>query len=335
MMITQATNHDFAYPPRYHSRMPQTTGDHRLSVLDRIPHAQLERLAHIDFRLYFLGELRRADLVGRFGTGPAGATRDIAMYKELAPGNVDFDVVAKVYMPSPSFAPLFNHAPQRVLTALSQGFGEGTSDTLGPLVRCEFPIALSLPRISVLAPITRAIHRGKAVRLQYHSISSGMSQRELVPLALVDTGVRWHVRAFDRKSDEFRDFVFTRMSEPVVVESSPVLREETAEYDAQWSRVIELELVPHPGHKRPEVARMDYEMCDDVLRIKVRAANVGYMLRRWNVDCSPDHSLDGPEYTLWLRDPLVLYGASNAVVAPGYRDPRVPPSKESHDGTPR
>ena len=28
-------------------------------------------------------------------------------------------------------------------------------------------------------------------------------------------------------------------------------------------------------------------------------------------------------YALWLRDTLALYGASNAVVAPGYHDPRV------------
>jgi hypothetical protein len=46
------------------------------------------------------------------------------------------------------------------------------------------------------------------------------------------------------------------------------------------------------------------------------------MLRRWIVDCSPDHSLRGKEYALWLKDPLVLYGAKNAVVAPGYKDPK-------------
>ena len=36
------------------------------------------------------------------------------------------------------------------------------------------------------------------------------------------------------------------------------------------------------------------------------------MLRRSTIDCSPDHSLRGVEYALWLRDPLTLYGASNA-----------------------
>src|SRR5690606_9937518 len=80
--------------------------------------------------------------------------------------------------------------------------------------------------------------------------------------------------------------------------------------------------VPHPSHPRPEVVRMDYDMPDGVLHVKVRAANAGYMLRMSTIDCSPDHSLEGLEYALWLKDPLALYGARNARLAPGYRDPR-------------
>ena len=302
--------------------MTKSQSDRRLRLLDPLSRAQRERLSHIDFKLYFLGELRRADVVERFETGPAGATRDIALYKDIAPENIDLDNTTKVYRPGPNFSPLFEHSPQRVLTALSQGFGEGIGDQLQPMVRCEFPTALSLPKMSVLAPITRAIHRGMAVRLAYTSVESGRTERELVPLALVDIGIRWHVRAFDRRHRQFRDFVFTRMEEPTILEDSPVLKEETVENDVQWSRIIELDLVPHPAHPRAEVVRKDYEMPDGVMRVKVRAANAGYMLRRWTVDCSPDHSLTGLEYALWLKDPLTLYGASNAQLAPGYKDPR-------------
>jgi hypothetical protein len=55
----------------------------------------------------------------------------------------------------------------------------------------------------------------------------------------------------------------------------------------------------------PELAALDFPMTDGVLRVRARAALAGYVLRRWNVDCSPDHGLRGPEYSLWLRDPLV------------------------------
>lgn len=297
--------------------------ERRTRLLEGLTKTQLERLSHIDFKLYFLGELRRADVVDRFGTGPAAATRDIALYREMAPENLELGVSDKVYRPTPTFTPLFEHNPQRVLTALSQGFGQGLGEPLQPMVRSEIPNSLSLPKMSILAPIARAIHRGKAVRIGYTSVESGYSEREIVPLALVDIGIRWHTRAFDRRRGQFRDFVLTRMDAPTVLDTDAVQREETAEFDVQWSRIIELELVPHPNHPRPELVLRDYDFpSDGVLRVSVRAANAGYMLRRWTVDCSVDHRLKGLEYALWLKDPLVLYGASNAQLAPGYEAPR-------------
>ena len=300
-----------------------TNLDRRATLLADLTKTQLERLSYIDFKLYFLGELRRADVSDRFGTGPAAATRDIAQYREIAPENLVLDNSDKVYRPTADFSPLFEHVPQRVMTALSEGFGEGIDGSLQALVRCEIPQRLNLPKMSTLAPITRAIHQGRAVKLGYTSVASGHTERELVPLALVDIGLRWHVRAFDRRHGEFRDFVPTRMDNPMLLEDSPVHRKETAEFDVQWSRIIELELVPHPAHPRPEIVRMDYGIPENgTLTVRVRAANAGYMLRASTIDCSPDHSLDGPEFALWLRDPLALYGASNAQLAPGYKDPK-------------
>ena len=52
---------------------------------------QRDRLAFIELRLHFIGEIRRQDLVSRFGIQAAAATRDIGIYKDLAPGNLDYD----------------------------------------------------------------------------------------------------------------------------------------------------------------------------------------------------------------------------------------------------
>ena len=94
---------------------------------------------------------------------------------------------------------------------------------------------------------------------------------------------------------------------------------ETSDQDIQWTRIVELELVPHPDQPRPEITEMDYGMQGGVLRMNLRAATAGYILRKWSVDCSPDHSLRGHEYRLWLKDHLAIYGVRNAVLAPGYR----------------
>ncbi len=295
---------------------------HNEGRIDGISRAQVERLAYIDFLLYFIGELTRPDITTRFGIAPAGATRDIATYKEIAPSNINFHSSGKLYRPSAAFQPVFEHSPERVLSALAKGFGEGVGLSQKSLVRCEFPAALGLPRVEVLAPLTRAIHRQLPVRICYCSISNGLSERTVVPSALVDSGLRWHVRAFDRQSQSFRDFVLTRISNIEVLEDEQVGLSELAEQDTQWSRIIELDLVPHPAYGRPEVVQMDYGMKGGVLRVRATGATVGYLLRRWNVDCSVDHRLAGPEYALWLSDPLSLYGAETALLAPGYAVPQ-------------
>jgi predicted DNA-binding transcriptional regulator YafY len=280
--------------------------------------AQRERLTYLEFRLYFMGEIGRPDLSARFGVAPAGATRDIAMYRELAPKNIDFHSSSKTYRISNEFAPIFEHHPQRVLSALSVGFGDGVDGEPRSLIPCEFPAILSCPRMDVLAPICRAIYAKRPVAIRYHSMSSGESDRVIVPFALVDTGLRWHVRAFDRKSGEFRDFVITRIQNPTALVEEPMTHE-LMDADIQWTRIVELDLVPHPSLSRPEIVQMDYAMQIGTLHIRVRAAVAGYMLLRWGVDASQDHSLSGHEYRLWLKDHLALYGVKSAVLAPGYR----------------
>lgn len=288
-----------------------------LQRVESLSHTQRERLAYIEFRLYFMGEVGRPDLASRFGVAPAGATRDLALYREIAPRNIEFDGSSKIYRIGKHFSPIFEHTPPRVLSALSLGFGDGVNGESQPLLPCESPAVLSSPRMDVLAPICRTIHAKCPVAIRYHSMSSGESERVIVPFALVDTGLRWHVRAFDRKTDEFRDFVVTRIEAPILLDEEPKANERP-DKDIQWTRIVELDLVPHPRLGRPEIVRMDYGMQGSSIRMRVRAAVAGYMLLRWSVDASPDHSLKEEQYRLWLSDPLALYGVESASLAPGY-----------------
>ena len=245
----------------------------------------------------------------------------MALYKEIAPGNIDYDAKGKAYVLGADFRPVFDFPPERILSWLTQGFGDGEPMRINAWVASESPSRLTYPALDTLASVTRAIHQECPLSIEYHSITSGRAEREIVPFALIDNGLRWHVRAFDRKSQEFRDFVITRINRPVVLKWQPVAPHETSNQDIQWTRIVELELVPHPDQPRPEITEMDYSMDGGVLRMKLRAATAGYILRQWSVDCSPDHSLRGHEYRLWLKDHLALYGVKNALLAPGYRSP--------------
>ena len=289
--------------------------------LQDLGHAQRDRMAYIELRLWFVGEIRRQDLASRFGIQTAAATRDLGLYKEMAPANIEYDGSSKTYIIGRAFKPMFDFPAERVLTWLAEGFGDGEPVRSRTGITCDIPSKLGQPDLTILASITRAISHKCPVRIKYQSVENGKSEREIVPFAILDTGLRWHTRAFDRKSGEFRDFVLTRIQNPVVLKDAPVGAQERPDQDIQWTRIVELELVPHPDQSRPEITLLDYGMRDGVLKMNLRAATAGYVLRKWSVDCSPDHSLSGPEYRLWLKDPLALYGVKNALLAPGYRAP--------------
>ena len=291
--------------------------ENRLAELTK---SQIERLIFIEFRSYFLGEVKRNDIMERFGVASAAATRDLTLYKSLSNNNIVLEQKSKVYLPVVGFKPIFSHPIDQTLTAISQGYGDGSADNAKPLILSDIPRVLSRPSLDVLAPITRAIYRKKVISISYYSFSSGKSTREVVPFAIINNGLRWHIRGFDRKSKEFRDFVLTRIEKPQIIETSKVEDYENPNADAYWSRIVDLELTPHP--KRPlkdhQIIMMDYEMVDGVLKVQVRAALAGYLLRQWSVDCSGDQSLDGEEFRLWLRNYPILYGIDSAKLAPGY-----------------
>jgi len=280
--------------------------------------AQRDRLAFIELRLRFMGGLRRHDLVERFGLQEAAATRDISLYKSLAANNIQYDAKAKTYLMGERFLPLFALDTERVLSWLTHGYGDGAESQSKTWIISDGPVRLNQPDLDTLASVTRAMFLGCPLAIHYHSLSSGLTQREIVPFALIDTGLRWHTRAFDRKSQEFRDFVLTRIERPQVMAGSPVAAHEQNDRDEQWTHMVEVDLVPHPDQPRPEITVRDFGLKNGVLRLSLRAATAGYTLRKWGVDCSCDHSLRGHEYRLWLKDYKALSGVKNAVLAPGY-----------------
>lgn len=139
--------------------------------------------------------------------------------------------------------------------------------------------------------VTRALVAKRAVHANYLSLSSGSKRRKLVPVALADNGLRWHVKAFDRERDRFGYFVRSRITKEQEIDGV-VAESEQIGADEQWARIVDLEIIPHPGIVWPKAVEADYGMTDGVLRIKLRAALAGYVLRRWNIDSSPDHRLD-------------------------------------------
>lgn len=278
---------------------------------------QRERLSFLELRAFFTGELRRGDIEARFGVKPAAASRDLGLYRKIAPTNLDYDPAGRCYRPTEAFEPLHEFHAERVLAWLLQGFGDGLELGLGQAAPCEGPGRLIKPDMGLLATITRAMRAKRALEVSYLSLSSGLSRREIVPVALADNGLRWHVRAYDRGRERFTDFVLTRIAKARLVDGT-VADRELLPADEQWARIVDLELAPHPGIAQPKAIEADYGMQDGMLMIKARAALAGYVLRRWSIDSTADHRLDPTSHQLWLRNPQTLYGVESAALAPGY-----------------
>lgn len=281
--------------------------------------AQKQRLAYIDFKLYFTGMVTRIEIVKHFELGLAAATRDIKLYKEHAPHNMVYDNVDKKYLITADFKPLFTHDVSKTLIKLANNISDGVDSVSNITFPIESPSPLNLPNIDVIAQLSQAIINNRVTSVTYTSLSSGVGSRVLVPHSIVDNGLRWHVRAFDRKSQSFRDFVLTRLTQVSIQQESPT-SEEMKQADEQWHKMLPLELVPHPKNViHPSAIELDFGMQNGKFEISVRAAMAGYLLRLWNVDCSESAELSGPEYQLYLRNTQSLYGAENLAIAPGYQ----------------
>ncbi len=289
---------------------------HADEQLSKLSQAQRERLFYIEVKAFFCGDLTRADIERRFGVKPAASARDLASYKNLAPNNLFYNAALRNYEPTGRFNPVFEHSADRVLAWFRDGFGDSLDLKIQRSVPCEAASDLVRPDLETLAVLTRAIAGRKQVKVNYLSLTSGESTKRLSPLALADTGQRWHLRAYDCERERFTDFSITRIVKAKPLDIDIPLNQRI-EADVQWARVVRLELVPHPGVEHPEAIEADYQMKDGMLVLDMRAPLVGYALRRWAVDCTPDHRLDPGVHHLYLNNPPTLYGVESALLAPG------------------
>lgn len=266
---------------------------------------QRERLYYIEFLALFSGQVSRKDLTSRFGISEPAATKDLSLYAELAPSVLRYDLRRKCYV-FDGGQPYFEHNVEQALHALA---GDGAVD-YDPSRTRRIPgwVNSSIKRqvpLDLVATLTRAIDQRRWVFAEYASLSTGSRSRKLSPLALVNDGLRWHIRSFDHEREEFRDFGLTRFKSAETEGESSV----SLSNDPDWNNEITLRLTPHPKAAHPETTCADYDMHNGAKTVKLRACLVGYFLRHWHVDYSPDASGNPRAQQLFLSNRDEVRGA--------------------------
>ena len=279
--------------------------------------ATRQRLQFIEVLAWYTGVVTRSAVARAFGNSDAAATKDLKLYNDLAPGNLIYNHNVFGFVPHDSFQPLFaDLSPAVVLPILTANLAVTDApygkDLIYGVTTAALPLPVRLPSMHTLAQITRAIHRRSKLRIQYRSLSDqdSLKERILEPHTLVDTGLRWHMRAYQEASYDFRDFVLSRISEAECLDASA---ESNIQYDDDWIEYVSLRLAPHAGLDAAQrnSLLLDYGASEDVIEINVRRALLGYLLQRLNIDTMPDHSMNPNACQLMLlnRDEIEPFAA--------------------------
>jgi hypothetical protein len=281
--------------------------------------AQIDRSLFIDLRLRFIGDVRRQDLVNRFGLQTAAATRDLTQYRVENDGNMAFDSRTKVYFRLATFQPLYPEvSATEALTWMQSSPGHQGSIGKDRPIPIEVPLVNPKIDVDELSVISRAIRSGQAIEMRYRSMTKGLTSHDVVPHALIDLGDRWYMRTFDRQHGDFRDFCLSRVVDANVIAGETAASEKSTQ-DIDWNNIVRLELVPHPVNvPNAETLKSEFDVVQGVLRVECRAALAIYLLRRMSVDCSERHRLRGASHQWWLKNRQALQGLPNLELAPGY-----------------
>lgn len=279
--------------------------------------ATRQRLQYIELMAFYTGVVTRSDVARAFGMSDPAATKDLKLYGDLAPGNLIYTQSVFGFIPAPGFRPVFaDLAPAAALPIIAANLavagGPYGEESIYGLATASLPLPARLPGAEVLAQITRAIHGRRKLRVSYRSLSDRDSQeaRILEPHALVDTGLRWHVRAYSQATYDFRDFVLSRFTQAECLEEPA---ESGAEHDEDWVELVTLQLGPHAGldAAKRESLLLDYGASGELIEVSVRRALIGYVLQRLSVDTTEDHSMNPQAYQLMLlnRDEIEPFAA--------------------------
>ena len=279
--------------------------------------ATRQRLQFIEILAWYTGVVTRSAVARAFGNSDAAATKDLKLYNDLAPGNLIYNHNVFGFVPHDSFQPLFaDLSPAVVLPILATNLavtnGPYGAERIYGVATEALPLPVRLPSRDTLAQITRAIHRRTKLRIQYRSLSDQDSTKDRIvePHTLIDTGLRWHMRAYQEASYDFRDFVLSRIS---AAECLDAPAESNLQYDDDWVEYVTLRLAPHAGLDAAQrnSLLLDYGANGEVIEMPVRRALLGYLLQRLNIDTTPDHSRNPHAYQLMLlnRDEIEPFAA--------------------------
>ncbi|WP_250459457.1 WYL domain-containing protein [Microbulbifer litoralis] len=248
---------------------------------------QQRRFWLIELVAYWEGRLTTTHLREFFGISRPYASNEINRYREAYPRNLlDYRPSDRAHLPSPDFE--CHHIGTDVAEYLNWMAGlSANSQPTHP--SCSLPsLVLRHPARNVgpqlMRPLIKAIREQRRVEVDYGSIANPDREgRIIAPHTFVNTGLRWHLRAWCEKNQQYRDFVLSRFhGQPETLDKSP----RDASGDTAWNTQITLILQPDMrlSPEQKTVLEHDYRMEGGQLCLQTRAALASYLLKEMQVN---------------------------------------------------
>ncbi|QWT22089.1 WYL domain-containing protein [Bacillus sp. NP157] len=249
---------------------------------------QDRRLEFIESRLQYARQLNRADLMDFFNISAPKASKDLADYDDLAPGNMAYDARLKRYHPTPAFRP-------RLIAGTAEAYLNELYAVQMHIIPADTSFFGKLPPAGLVdtparpldaegvATFVDAINRRQALTITYYSMRAPQPTTRIVsPHALGFDGLRWHVRAFCHLRRSYRDFAIGRSKDIQPADEAYV----DAGNDRQWNLRVPLVLAANPGLADWQrlIVEEDYKIDDTgTLELDCRRAMLFYTVRHLNL----------------------------------------------------
>lgn len=255
--------------------------------------SQERRLRFIEFRLFWEGAINRGDIMAAFDVSVPQASKDLSLYRELAPGNLVYDPSEKRYFAGDDPRPIYGEtSADRYLNQL-RSIADQIIDKSSSWLDWTPAIDVAVtPRREVARPVLRdvlrAIRQHRSLDIRYQSLNPNRPDpiwRRVTPHALGFDGFRWHARAWCHLEDKFKDFLLPRMLGTRRLDAPGASPED----DRQWHDMATLQIIPHPKltPSQQAVIAQDYGMTDHRLDLPTRLAMLFYTTRRLGLDRDP------------------------------------------------
>lgn len=251
-----------------------------------------DRFWFIELCVFWEQCLSTTNIIRKFGITRQQASKIINLYKEQFPQNLCYSAAQKSYSVSDSFAPGYITADAHEYLSYLSTCGLIPSQAVSgdSLMRNE-TLALPTRRVppKVLRTLVKAIQTRQRVEVDYVSLSNPNREgRVIAPHTFVNTGLRWHLRAYCEKSTGYRDFVLSRFVGDAELSG---LSDHTQHRDMSWQTEVSIEIAPDPrlSPEQQQILVDEYAMIEGKLTILTRAALVQYLIQQMQINVKKPH----------------------------------------------